>query len=60
MQSAFVPMDHEIADQSVELPGVFHKDPADRLLVATAYPRRSPIVTADEKLQRYPAVRTIG
>lgn len=33
---SFMPVDNEIAVKSVELPGEFHKDPADRIIVATA------------------------
>jgi len=55
----FVAIDNEIAVDAVELPGEFHKDPADRLIVATARKLRVPIVTADEKITGYPHVRTI-
>jgi PIN domain nuclease of toxin-antitoxin system len=55
----FVPVDNEIAAQAVVLPGVFHKDPADRMIVATARRFGLPLVTADEKMLRYPHVRTI-
>jgi len=55
----FVPVDNEIAAQAVALPGLFHKDPADRMIVATARRFGSPLVTADEKILGYPHVRTI-
>jgi PIN domain nuclease of toxin-antitoxin system len=55
----FVPVDNEIAVRSVELPGEIHKDPADRMIVATARKLAAPLVTADEKIQNYPHVRTI-
>ncbi len=55
----FVPVDNEIAVRSVELPGEFHEDPADRMIVATARKLAAPLVTADEKIQNYPHVRTI-
>ncbi len=55
----FVPVDNEIGVKSVELPGVFHKDPADRIIVATARKYALPIVTADEKIRAYPHVATI-
>ncbi len=55
----FVAIDNEIAVNAVELPGEFHKDPADRLIVATARKLGVPIVTADEKIKGYPHVRTI-
>ncbi len=55
----FVPVDNEIGAKSVALPGAFHKDPADRIIVATARKLAAPLVTADEEIRRYPHVRTI-
>jgi len=55
----FVPVDNAIAIDSVELPGEFHRDPADRLIVATARKLGAPLVTADEKIRAYPHLRTI-
>lgn len=55
----FVHIDNEIAVKSVELPGEFHKDPADRMIVATARKFAVPIVTADEKIRVYHHVKTI-
>lgn len=55
----FVAVDNEIAVNAVELPGEFHKDPADRLIVATARKLGVAVVTADEKIRGYPHVRTI-
>ncbi|HQT64970.1 MAG TPA: type II toxin-antitoxin system VapC family toxin [Acidocella sp.] len=55
----FIAVDNEIAVKSVELPGAFHKDPADRLIVATARKLGLALVTADEKIQNYPHIRTI-
>jgi PIN domain nuclease of toxin-antitoxin system len=55
----FVPVDNEIGVAAVRLPGDFHKDPADRLIVATARKYGAPVVTADEKIQNYPHVQTI-
>jgi len=56
---SFVPVDNTIAVKSTELPSEFHKDPADRLIVATARRLAAPLVTADEKIRAYPHVRTI-
>lgn len=56
---SFMPVDNEIAVKSVELPGEFHKDPADRIIVATARKFAAPLVTADDKIRGYPHVRTI-
>lgn len=55
----FVPVGNDIAVRSVELPGEFHKDPADRIIVATARSLGAPLVTADEKIRAYPHLRTI-
>lgn len=55
----FAPVDNEIAVKSIALPGEFHKDPADRIIVATARKLAAPLVTADEKIRAYPHVRTV-
>ena len=55
----FLPMDNSIAIKSVNLPNPLHKDPADRIIVATAITIGAPIVTKDEKLLKYPHVETI-
>lgn len=55
----YVPVDNRVAVKSTELPGDFHKDPADRLIVATARQLAAPLVTADEKIRAYEHVRTI-
>ena len=55
----FVPVDNDIAVKSVELPGMFHKDPADRIIVATARKYGVPLITADRKIHDYPHVQTI-
>jgi PIN domain nuclease of toxin-antitoxin system len=44
---------------STQLPGDFHKDPADRILVAIARRYGIPLVTCDEKILGYPHVQTI-
>ncbi|NOY92009.1 MAG: type II toxin-antitoxin system VapC family toxin [Deltaproteobacteria bacterium] len=55
----FAPPDNAIMLESVALPEALHKDPADRILVATARLRRVPLVTRDAKLQAYPHVETV-
>lgn len=55
----FISVDPEIAVKSVELPGEFHKDPADRMIVATARKFSVSLVTKDEKIRAYPHVRTL-
>ena len=58
--AAFTP---EIAVESCNLPGTFHNDPADRLLVATARMNNVPIMTFDKLILAYGKkgfVRTTG
>ncbi len=55
----FVPVSNGIAIKSVYLPGIFHDDPADRIIVATALTIGASLVTKDEKIQNYSHVRTI-
>ena len=55
----FVPVDNEIGIKSTVLPGEFHKDPADRMIVATARKLAVPLVTADEKIRDYEHVKVV-
>jgi len=55
----FLPVDNEIAIKSTTLPGEFHKDPADRMIVATARKLAVPLITADQKIKNYKHVKTI-
>ena len=55
----FYAVDNDIAVKSVTLPGDFHKDPADRMIVATARKLGCGLVTADEKIINYQHVKTI-
>lgn len=52
------PFTHSVAMESYSLPGVFHKDPADRMLVATARELNCMLVTADDLILGYPNVLT--
>ncbi len=42
-----------IAIQSSRLPGTFHGDPADRILVATARDQNAVLVTRDQKILKF-------
>jgi PIN domain nuclease of toxin-antitoxin system len=53
-----VPLTADIALEAYHLPEPFHKDPADRILVATARLRGLTLVTADERILRYESVQT--
>ncbi len=55
----FIPVDNTIALRSVDMPGVFHPDPADRIITATAMTMGLPLVTKDEKILGYSHVKTI-
>ncbi len=55
----FVAVDNEVGIKSTALPGNFHKDLADRMIVATARMLAVPLVTADEKIRNYQHVKTI-
>ncbi|MEK2645230.1 type II toxin-antitoxin system VapC family toxin [Bdellovibrio sp. BCCA] len=48
-----VPISPEVAVESTRLPGGFHGDPADRLIVATARKNRFTLVTQDELILSY-------
>jgi PIN domain nuclease of toxin-antitoxin system len=49
----------EIAVESTRLPGEFHRDPADQIIVATARVHNVPLVSSDRKIIAYPHVVTI-
>lgn len=55
----FVAVSHRIALRAVELPGSFHADPADRIIVATALLQQAAVISKDEKIRRYAHVRSI-
>lgn len=44
---------------SVSLPGEFHSDPADQLIVATARVKNATLITKDDLIRRYPSVKTV-
>ena len=48
-----------IIQEAYALPGAFHPDPADRIIVATAREKQMAVVTADRKIIEYPFVNTI-
>lgn len=55
----FIPIDNKIAAQSVNLPEFQHKDPADRIIIATALNIGIKLVTADKKILKYSHVQSI-
>ena len=48
----------KIVVESTQLPGSFHKDPADQLIVATARIYNIPLLTVDSKILTYQHVTT--
>ena len=53
-----VSLSHEVALEAYALPGAFHRDPADRLLVAAARLNGLTMISADERILAYPHLRT--
>ena len=53
-----LPLSPEVAVESTQLPGTFHRDPADQIIVATARIHDIPLVTVDSKIVGYPHVET--
>jgi PIN domain nuclease of toxin-antitoxin system len=49
----------QIAIDSYSLPGEFHKDPADRIIVSTARIYDVPLVSVDEKILAYSHVKKV-
>jgi len=54
-----IELSRPILVDSCRLPGPFHGDPADQLIVATARRRGMPLVTADSRIREYGHVKTI-
>ena len=50
---SLVPLTPEIAIASSRLPGGFHGDPADRIIVATAREMDAALITRDRKILAY-------
>lgn len=48
-----------ICVESTQLPGTFHRDPADQIIVATARVLDAPVATLDAKLLAYPHIKVV-
>jgi PIN domain nuclease of toxin-antitoxin system len=57
LDSETIEISHEIAIEAYRLPDPFQRDPADRLLVATARIHGLQLLTADEAILGFPGVR---
>jgi PIN domain nuclease of toxin-antitoxin system len=53
-----LPVSPRLLHASTILPDI-HKDPADRIIIATAHDHDIQLVTADEAIQAYPGIRTV-
>jgi len=54
-----IPLSPEVSIESTRLPGSFHRDPADQILVATARILGCQLITMDSRLQAYSHVKTL-
>lgn len=59
LQISALDVTQDIAIEAYSLPGEFHPDPADRILVATARLFSASLITADEQILSYRQVKTI-
>ena len=57
---AILELSPAICIESTRLPGSFHRDPADQLIVATARVHGCPLVSMDQHILAYPHVMTIS
>jgi len=53
-----IPLSVDIALESTILPGVFHKDPADQIIVASARQSNMTLLTSDRLIVAYRHVKT--
>lgn len=59
LEATTVELSHQVALEAYRLPGSFHPDPADRILVATARLHGLTLVTADRQILEYPHVASL-
>src|SRR5439155_12032485 len=55
----FVPVDNRIAVRAVDLEDFAHRDPADRIIAATALGLGATLITADARLRSYRPLKTL-
>lgn len=51
-----LPLDYHIIADSTSLPGTFHRDPIDQIIVSTARVHGLTLMTEDRKILTYPHV----
>lgn len=54
-----IPIELSIIEEAYSLPEPFHRDPVDRLLVASARLYHAKLLTSDQKILNYPHVESI-
>lgn len=54
-----VPLTPVISYKSTILPGEFHDDPADQIIVSTAREENAVILSKDERIRKYSSVKSI-
>ena len=54
-----VELSPRVCVESTRLPGTFHRDPADQIIVATARVLDAPLMTADSKISADPHVKLV-
>ena len=54
-----LPLTPQVAIDSTTLPGGFHSDPADELIIATTRLHDATLITADRRIQGYGSVKTL-
>jgi PIN domain nuclease of toxin-antitoxin system len=55
----FVPVNNNISIKSVQLKDFIHKDPVDRIIIATSIALNVPLITKDDKILKYPYVKSM-
>lgn len=58
LRLTWVDINVEICLKSTQLPGDFHKDPADRFITATCLLNDATLITRDKRLHEYPYLET--
>ena len=54
-----IDINSQIIEEAFSIPGKFHTDPADRIIVATARLYSAILITADKKILEYPHVDAV-
>ena len=55
----FIPVDNRVAIRAIQLENFPHRDPADRIIVATAILAGATLVTSDPRIRSYSPVKTL-